>query len=497
MSASRRERTFVGLMILVARYVVREVVRLRTPQMAAALSYRTLFSLVPILVLVLVSLSTIYGEGGIRRVIDWFSDYSGLTELRIAVDPEDEGGATLEEVPGARGAATQGEATPEDRAVGLSGGPAQPSEASGQAVAEGDRVEGVSEWIEEFVGKATDQITELNFGLISLVSFLVFLYAALSLLIQVESSFNVITGAPRGRRWMTRITTYFTALVLGMIVPVGSILLTEASQDQLENLPTGLWWLSSTLEWFTKVGLTWLLLLVVYLRMPNTRVRLLPAVVGAVIAAVLWELAKAALSWYVVSMFSGQAEVYGSLALVPLLLFWVYVTWQIVLLGLVVAATMQRAKLGELLPLGDADRDVFDTNLTTLVCVVLAREFNRGNTPTAGEIAERLGVPGWAASRVLAALVADGVVHRVEQVDDEDPLEYALSMPASRIRIDRLVRVGDEMTPMPKDSEARAASQRLLEGACAHAEGTTVEDLLSEKINPKDGRRDDDGAGVE
>ena len=62
--------------------------------------------------------------------------------------------------------------------------------------------------------------------------------------------------------------------------------------------------------------------------------------IGSFVSAVLWVVAKWGFGFYV-SMFMPYSQLYGSLALIPLFLFWLYMIWWIVLFGLEVAAFRQ------------------------------------------------------------------------------------------------------------------------------------------------------------
>ena len=64
------------------------------------------------------------------------------------------------------------------------------------------------------------------------------------------------------------------------------------------------------------------------------------AVVGSLVGALLWEAAKLGFQIYVVTAVPYSA-IYGSLGLIPLFLFWIYVTWLIVLFGLILTYTLQ------------------------------------------------------------------------------------------------------------------------------------------------------------
>ncbi len=74
-----------------------------------------------------------------------------------------------------------------------------------------------------------------------------------------------------------------------------------------------------------------------YRYVPNTRVRWGHALLGGLFVAAGLELAKKLLAWYLLSV-PTYSMVYGTFAIVPILLVWIYLAWVIVLLGAVVAA---------------------------------------------------------------------------------------------------------------------------------------------------------------
>jgi uncharacterized BrkB/YihY/UPF0761 family membrane protein len=106
-------------------------------------------------------------------------------------------------------------------------------------------------------------------------------------------------------------------------------------------------WLSramiSTVKFVLSVAVSTGMLMVVFAAVPNLRVRVGPAALGAVVAALLWELSKTLLGAYIASsMKSGYAALYGAVAIVPLFMLWVYITWLIVLLGFQITSTLQQ-----------------------------------------------------------------------------------------------------------------------------------------------------------
>jgi membrane protein len=99
---------------------------------------------------------------------------------------------------------------------------------------------------------------------------------------------------------------------------------------------------------------TWAGLALMYALVPNRRVRKRDALVGALAAAMLFELARFVFTWYV-SGIANYNQVYGALAAIPIFLIWVFVSWVIVLLGATLTAALTAFEYrteDELLPEG-------------------------------------------------------------------------------------------------------------------------------------------------
>jgi membrane protein len=186
-----------------------------------------------------------------------------------------------------------------------------------------------------------------NAARVSLIGLAVLVVTALVLVLSIESAFDDIwrTGN-RGRR-MPRLAVY------SMLVTVGPLL-----------IGAGLWLTSLLVSWsmgwfpylddFMVLGLrlapfalTIAAFALLYYALPNQPVRFADAVIGGLVAGVLFEITKRGFGLYVTHIGSYQV-IYGAFATVPIFLVWIYLSWLVVLIGAVLVAVMPQVRaLGE------------------------------------------------------------------------------------------------------------------------------------------------------
>ena len=159
---------------------------------------------------------------------------------------------------------------------------------------------------------------------------IVFLFiTALMLMFTVDNEINRIWQIGAKRSVVTSAVVYFLILTVGpMLVSVSLILTSYLSSlpflggAEVElRLLTVLPFLLSAVAFAT-----------LYYLVPNTGIPVIHAIVGGIVAALLFELAKHLFKWYV-TRFSMYEIVYGALSAVPIFLIWIYICWVIVLFG--------------------------------------------------------------------------------------------------------------------------------------------------------------------
>ncbi len=155
----------------------------------------------------------------------------------------------------------------------------------------------------------------------------------------VDSALNVIWRSDKKRPMVYSFAVYWMILTLGPLLAGASL--------AISSYLLSLRWVSaagvnSLIEQVLRVFpllLSILAFWLLYSIVPTRRVPGRDALVGAVVAGLLFELGKKGFALYV-TMFPSYQLIYGVLAVIPILFLWVYWTWCIVLLGAEITVTL-------------------------------------------------------------------------------------------------------------------------------------------------------------
>ena len=197
-----------------------------------------------------------------------------------------------------------------------------------------------------FVPAAGEKVQETMLGFaanaskLTGISILVMLFSALAMMISIEDRLNLIWRVHQPRSWGSRLLLYWAALTLGPVLVVGGIAVTSyviaapllrGAADQFTSVGSGLLGVLPLLVTFFTL---WLM----YSVIPNCKVSRRDAAIGALLGAVLFEIARWGFTLFVRHAHSYQ-QIYGVLAAIPIFLLWVYLSWVIVILAASIAAS--------------------------------------------------------------------------------------------------------------------------------------------------------------
>jgi membrane protein len=404
-----RAGRFIVFQIKLWSHCARLLKKNRAHQQAAALSYHTIFGLVPLTIVMLLIFQSFpaYKDTG-EGVKTWVYKQLRLSTIEIAPDPS----------------------RPEERIM-------------------------ITEYLDSIVGGFFKGV---NTGSITIISAIIVIWAALALLTTIERAFNNIWHVARGRNFLHRIINYWALLTLGpLLLGVGIYSVAQYSAfGQISDIaPALLSYLISTIAFF-----------LLYFVLPNTKVQTGAAIWGALVAAVVWTLAKWGFAEYV-TKFIPFSKVYGVMGLIPLGVLWIFITWLIVLFGLQLTFTTQYLKSLDAAEIAAAKKteEFFIANDLTAINIMreIAAAFEMNRAPVAPElICSRLDIPAEFGAKILDHLVGSQLIAktsdpRIGFVPAKDPANIRLSDIAEAVSA---VGFAQRTTNQPQGLEQIAQTQR-------------------------------------
>jgi membrane protein len=316
--------------------------------------------------------------------------------------------------------------------------------------------------------KHLDQIVSTFFagtnkGQIGLTSILFVIWAALALLMTIEKTFNDIWHVASGRNFLHRVISYWTLLTLGpLILATGIYIITQYSE--IANIrQTVLSLIGRTILSYIVATIAFFIL---YFVMPNTKVSYKAAIWGAAVAALVWMVAKG-IYGYSIREFGLYRTVYGVMALIPMTVVWIYITWLTVLFGLNMTYTTQHLKTLDSAEIKTPRKTEqhFIANDMTIINVVreIAEAFEDNQVPVPPDaICSKLSIPAELGQKILDRLVDNRVIVKTSEPEvgflpARDPARIKLSDIAE---VTAAIGYAQPQTDQPDSLQQVAESQR-------------------------------------
>jgi len=295
--------------------------RNRCPMRATALAYGTLLALIPMLAVTLsvtTSFSKKEGEDFIDKfVLKMVASVTPDAPVNPAAAPNAPAGADTNAPPGNGQAGPPSSPVSPAEAGATGNAPTNQSGLSPDEQAQGDLLarRAIARQIHEF-------IQNIRRGALGLTGSVLLIFAGISMLTQIETTFNDIWGVERGRSWPMRVVLYWGVLSLAPLVLI--VALGLASGPHLEwtkRLLAGAPFLSKLIFLVLPVIVLCLSFGVFYALVPNTKVGWRAALVGGLAGGLLFHLNNL-ISVFYVSRVVTNSRIYGSLGLVVDSAFW-------------------------------------------------------------------------------------------------------------------------------------------------------------------------------
>ena len=240
-------------------------------------------------------------------------------------------------------------------------------------------------------------VDKMSAGALGSIGLVALFITVLSLMGTIEEAFNHIWRVKSPRPLARRFSDYLSAILVGPVLVFAAVTMTATLQNHavvrsllsLQALGQIILALLKFLPYLT----LWGAFSFVYMFIPNTRVKLQSALIGGLVAALLWQTAGWGFAAFVASSTQYYA-IYSSFAILLLFLFWLHLGWIIVLLGAEVAYAHQHIHFfqgdRQLLAESPAGRE----KLALHALLFVGRNFYHGIDPmTVTELAAQLQMP--------------------------------------------------------------------------------------------------------
>lgn len=268
----------------------------------------------------------------------------------------------------------------------------------------------------EITARITGFIENINVGVLGSVGLAMLLYTSVSLMQKIEESFNYIWHVSHARSFGERFTRYVSALLVGPLLVFSALGLTAAATNsalvQAAMQYPVISWLMTQAGQLLPYVLVILAFAFFYSFMPNTKVRLWPALGGAVVGGIVWQTAGWAFAQFAAGS-TRYSAIYSGFAILLIFMLWLYLSWVILLFGASVAFYLQHpeyvVKKGGEPRLSNRLRE----RLALVLMSLIGRRHLEGQPSwTADALAQALRMPMRVIDGVLEALHAGGLLAR-------------------------------------------------------------------------------------
>ncbi|MFQ5935653.1 MAG: YihY/virulence factor BrkB family protein [Acidiferrobacterales bacterium] len=188
--------------------------------------------------------------------------------------------------------------------------------------------------------RVVEFVDNTRVGVLGSVGLVLLIYTVVSLAQKIEANLNFIWRIGRPRPLVQRFSEYISIILVGPVLVFAAIGVTASISStalvqqilSIEAVGTLVHWVARLIPYF----LVCAAFTFFYVFVPNTRVRLGSALVGGLVAGIMWQ----TVGWLFASFVAASARyaaIYSSFAVLILFMIWLYVSWYILLIGAQIA----------------------------------------------------------------------------------------------------------------------------------------------------------------
>jgi len=282
-------------------------------------------------------------------------------------------------------------------------------------------------------------VQNVKVGVLGSIGIAMLFYTIITLIQKIENAFNFVWRITRSRSFARRFTDYLSVVMIGpmLVVTAMGVAASAMNNEVVQSLqaiePFG------TLLLFVTKAIPYLMIILaftfLYMFIPNTRVKVKPAVVGAIVAGVLWVSVGKVFASFVASS-SSYTAIYSSFAILFFFMIWLYVGWLILLTGAQVAFYLQHPKLvrfaGTTYSLSPR---LCEQEGLGVITVIAERFYKQEEAPSFEDLESQTGLAADILQQLISTLEQGKLI--VELAGDNS--RYVLTTDSSEIKVKRVL----------------------------------------------------------
>ncbi|MDO9264247.1 MAG: YihY/virulence factor BrkB family protein [Desulfosalsimonadaceae bacterium] len=200
---------------------------------------------------------------------------------------------------------------------------------------------------EDLITRIIGYISATDFKALGAFGTAILIYASVTMISNVERAFNELWGVPRHRTVTRKISNYISFLFLGpFLMVLSTAIIASLSANTVVSALTEFKLFEHFSVLFSRMAshaILWFVLTVIYILLPNTRVKFVPALIAGVICGSLWKVAFGVYMDVNINV-AHYNTIYGTFAVLPVFIAWLYFSWMIVLMGAQLSCAIQNIR---------------------------------------------------------------------------------------------------------------------------------------------------------
>jgi membrane protein len=303
-----------------------------------------------------------------------------------------------------------------------------------------DKFQAHQEVLNWLVKNARNALDETRGGYIAGVGMVILFWSVMSLLSNIESSFNHIWQIRSSRPWYRKFTDYLTIMLIAPVFIILSSSITVFVSTELADYMTKapiLDLFKPVISFLVKLApyfLSWITLTILFIIMPNAKVKFIPALISGIVTGTIIQVLQLV---YIDLQFgiTKLSAIYGSFAAVPLFIILLQSTWIVVLLGAELSFANQNISRYEFESEALNISNYQKRALVLMIMHMIISNFSAGEKPISAEhIAITLKIPVRLARDILQDLNSVNLISEIHENEQKERL-YQPALDINRLTV--------------------------------------------------------------